>query len=397
MIPTELQNYLNALEKDLDEIGRKREELDKELKKPDRTPERAKVGQTTGGKILNFKPFWIPIPVWTKAVKPPDYATTDPEWKEFLKLEEDTERVKQLKAAIGRDIAEAVSDGLPPGVERSWGFDGNIGYSSNHIDFVFPWGPPVVYERPGLLVSPNGITWTMRKLSDERGRRFYRIFHPKIFALSFWEGGKVFCTHRYHTLRNGVSKYIGLEQKSPEPPNTSRRLTVAERDKLIKAFKIKKPPSLLTAEDPSDVIKALVPSPAPNSAMEAAVRAYKKKHSALQATAWKECPRGGCWLTGFVDVIGTRVTIRVTVKAIYLPAKDIFLGSPIVGDAVVMPKVSRLTADREKVEQMRAEKQKDEKSQSSPPKTQPLNPAKPKEDKVKIDPPSDQGEGKSPE
>jgi hypothetical protein len=358
LVPKEVRDHLDALEKDWEDFKKKRAELDKEVGRNVETSDLSKTAKAENWKPITFAPIWVPIPIWTTLKKAPEYKPTDPEWKEFLKLEQDRDRVKKLKAEIARTIATGVLDGLPPQVERAWGFDGTVSYDSGQIDFVFPFSPPNIYERPGLLITASGIKWTSQELSDERGRRFYRIFHPTVFAQAFWAGGKAFYKYHYASVTERVSKILGEEPRKSQPKTVSkafRGFSAAELAELKKAFTISSASILIDPQDAAELLKVLLPPPAPKSAMEAAVSAYKRKHTNLQVAKWKECPRGGCYLTGHVDIRGTKATIRVSVKAIYIPSQDIFLGSPIIGEAIVMPKLAIMTADKLKLEKIKNE------------------------------------------
>ena len=59
-------------------------------------------------------------------------------------------------------------------------------------------------------------------------------------------------------------------------------------------------------------------------------------------------------MNGYVDVIGTRATVRMPIRAIYLPAKDVFLWPSPVLDTLIMPNISALAADLARMEDQRA-------------------------------------------
>jgi hypothetical protein len=361
LVPREVRNHLDTLEKDWDDFKKKRAELDKELGRNVQVPDLSKITRGGNSRPSTSAPIWIPIPIWTTLKKAPEYKPTDPEWKEFLKLEQDRDRVKKLKGEVARTIATGVLDGLPPPVERAWGFDGKVSYDSGQIDFVFPFSPPNIYERPGLLITASGIKWTSQELPDERGRRFYRIFHPTVFAQAFWAGGKAFYKYHYTYVKKWISETLSEKPKTPQTKTVSRRFkgfSAAEQAQLKKAFTISTSSILIDPQDSAELLKVLLPPPAPKSAIEAAVNAYKRKHTHMQVAKWKECPRGGCYLTGHVDIRGTKATIRVSVKAIYIPSQDTFLGSPTIGEAIVMPKLSMMTADKLKLEKLKTENEK---------------------------------------
>jgi hypothetical protein len=358
LVPKDVRDHLETLEKDWDDFKKKRAELDKDLGRNIQNSELSNIAKGGNSKPPVFAPIWIPIPIWTTLKKAPEYKPTDLEWKEFLKLEQDPDRVKKLKREIARTVATGILDGLPPPVERAWGFDEKVSYDSGQIDFVFPFSPPNIYERPGLLITASGIKWTSQELPDDRGRRFHRIFHPTVFAQAFWAGGKAFYGYQYNSVSKWISERLDVQPKKPQTKTVSqgfKSFSAAEQALLKKAFTISSPSTLVDPQDPSELLKVLIPPPVPKSAMEAAVNAYKRKQTHLQVAKWKECPRGGCYLTGHVDVRGTKATIRVSVKAIYIPSQDTFLGSPIIGEAIVMPKLSMMTADKLKLEKLKTE------------------------------------------
>lgn len=358
LVPKAVLDRLNAHQKDWADFKKNRAELNKKLGENAQTPDLPKATKGGNSNTTSAPPIWIPIPIWTTLKKAPEYKATDPEWKEFLKLEQDPDRVQKLKDGIARNVATSILDGLAPPVERAWGFDGKVSCDSGHIDFVFPFSPPNIYERPGLLVTTSGIKWTSQELPDDRGRRFYRIFHPTVFAQAFWAGGKAFYRYHYNSFEKWISERLG-EQPKKSPSKTASKgfkgFSAAEQALLKKAFTISSSLTSIDLQDASELLKVLLPPPSPKSAMEAAVNAYKRKQTHMQVTKWKECPRGGCYLTGHVDIRGTKATIRASVKAIYIPSQDIFLGSPIIGEAIVMPKLSMMTADKLKMEKLKAE------------------------------------------
>lgn len=359
LVPKEVRDHLDKVEKDWVDFKKKRVQEDKEQSRKAQLSELSTRTATEQTSVIGFPPIWIPIPIWTIRKKPIEYMTTDPEWKEFVKLEQDKKRVKELKTIAAKAVAIAVLDGLPPAALRVWGFDGHVKFDTGRIDFVFPTHAPAPHERLGLMVSPRGIWWTTRPMTDERGRRFYRIFHPTVFASAFWAGGKAYYDYYFKIVETKASELLGNKARNPQArsiPKAPIGYTGKEQAELKKAFTTPNPSAPTDLTDTAALLKTLLPSPPPHSAMEAAVKAYKKTHTNLQVAKWKECPRGGCYLTGYVDIISPKATIRVTVKAVYIPSEDKFLGSPTVIEATAMPKVSVITADKLKAEKLREER-----------------------------------------
>jgi hypothetical protein len=119
LVPKEAWDRLNAHQKDWADFKKKRAELNKKLGENAQTPDLAKATKGGNSNTTSATPIWIPIPIWTTLKKAPEYKATDPEWKEFLKLEQDPARVQKLKDGIARNVATSILDGLPPPVERA--------------------------------------------------------------------------------------------------------------------------------------------------------------------------------------------------------------------------------------------------------------------------------------
>ncbi len=356
LVPKGVRDHLDKLEKDW-EVLKKSAQEEKELSKKAQVASVSKAQSAEKGKAVDSKPVYIPIPIWTTQKKSQDYKADDKEWQEFVRLEQDAKRIKDLKNTTAKAVANAVLDGLPHHMQKAWGLDGQIKYDTGLIDFVFPFGPPPIHERPALMITTDGnMKWTCQKLPDERGRRFYRIFHPTVFASAFWAGGIAFYHFYYRKARAKALEILG---DKPEEGTTQVKakagLTTKEKAEIKDALTISKPSTWKDLSDSAALLNTLVPPPAPKSALDAAVKAYRRQYTNLQVEKWKECPRGGCYLMGYVDIIGTKATIRVSVKAIYLPSQNIFLGSPTMGEAIVLPKVSLMTADLIKKEKLRTE------------------------------------------
>ena len=356
LVPKGVRDHFDKLEKDW-EVLKKSAEAEKELTKKGQVPNVTRVQSTDAGRSVDSKPVYIPIPIWTSQKKSQDYKATDKEWQEFVKLEQDPKRIKELKNATAKAVANAVLDNLPRHMQKAWGLDGQVKYDTGLIDFVFPFGPPPVHVRPALMITPDGnVKWTSQKLPDERGRRFYRIFHPTVFASAFWAGGKAFYHFYYKIVKEKASEFIGVRpEEGINQVQAKAGLTTKEKAEIKDALTISKPSASKDLLDSAALLHALVPPPKPKSALDAAVKAYRRQYTNLQVEKWKECPRGGCYLMGYVDIMGTKATIRVSVKAIYIPSQSIFLGSPTMGEAIVLPKVSLMTADLIKKENLRME------------------------------------------
>lgn len=353
LVPKEVRDHLHKLEKDWGSSKKTQTQQNTELSKTVQVADAGKVSPIGRKQPVDVHALWIPIPVWTIKTKSGEYKATDPEWKEFVKLEGDPKRVKALKAATAKAVATAVLDQLPSTALKAWGFDEKVKFDTGHIDFVFPFGPPPIYERPGLMITSTGLRLANQKLPDDTGRRYYRIFHPAIFAQAFWAGGKAFCQFYYARAVAKATKLLAGDSQNRLLTTLAKSFkgyTAAQQAQLKDAFTVSRPSTLIDPTDSAALLKLLLPSPDPQSALAVATKAYKRKQTTLQVAKLKECPRGGCFLTGYVDVIGSKATVRVTMKAVYIPSQDIFLGTPTVGEAIVMPKVAVINADKVKSE-----------------------------------------------
>ena len=368
LVPKETRDRLKALSKEAEDLAANQkktqeDELDKLNKDPNKRGDGIKIKRLLiGQQTENVSQLsWVPIPLWTIKTRSPNYNHADPEWKEFLKLEEDSERMHDVKNNVARQAAATIVKAIQPGTKRTLGLDEEISYSVKHVEVVFPFSPPDLYERPGLLIGSSSVAFATKPLPSSQGGRYHRIFHPTVVLGAFYAGGQVFFKHHYAVLMKRVSGSEDRTAKPLAPGKAAKGYTAAEKEQLDKSFGITKAgdqPKSATegslSDEASDLLKMLLPSPDKESALSKAAKAYKRHISELQIAALRRSLRGACYVTGFVDLYGSKATARIHVTAVYFPSQDVFFGDPkISADVIIIPKVGALTADMARREKTR--------------------------------------------
>ena len=359
VLPKAVRDNLKAMERDLETFTNDQRKLQQELA---RDRKAASNSSLTGASQRDaFTSFFIPIPIWTRQVPSPPYEFTDPEWNEFLKLNGDLIRRRKLRDIVSITSVAKAMKMVSPAARDQLGTSERMQMSTD-VDVVFPLAPPPVYERPGLLVTGNGIMLSSRKLPDAGGSRYHRIFHPQMFASSFWAGVKALCQFHYASfVALSLKPYSSSSDGSDTPHVQSKDQAGSDVTPSLEAEQampnsrsssaiVEHPQKDSTAgpdEEGSVVFhQTLVPPPAPQSAMEAAIRAYKIKFTEKQMAALQQMPRGGCWVRGTVYLCGTNGKWWLQVEAIYIPSKDEFLGLPRINDFWFYPDISLSTPNQ---------------------------------------------------
>ncbi|KZF26049.1 hypothetical protein L228DRAFT_279297 [Xylona heveae TC161] len=138
--------------------------------------------------------IFIPLG-WTREKPPRFYKASDPEWKAFAKLSRDPTKVNKLRrdlallafkaAGQNQTLAPFMGTESPPRLGRFW------------IDVDFPDGPPPEFERSGLEISPNNISWTTRPVAPHNYMRLKQALVPFSLFASFYASSFTLITMHY--------------------------------------------------------------------------------------------------------------------------------------------------------------------------------------------------------
>jgi hypothetical protein len=271
---------------------------------------------------------FIPI-TWLTKRKREFYSGSDPEWKEFVKLSNDKERVKAVKAKLCSAVCEEVSrkngnailiTGKPLTVRMSW------------LDFHFPLSAPPEYERSGFLWTDNEIKWVTRKFEEWQARRLYRVLFPSALVSALHMMGSTLFTSHFSSLK-GLWSSAGSEENkattkvSSAPNSTTKMSNDSPRSALESGDKKRTAQqSFRLAATPAayaELLRQIMPRPEPNTAIAAASTAFKINFLARWRASEYVMPRGSCIIKGEIGMQGPKGTCKMPVFAVYLPKEDV--------------------------------------------------------------------------
>ncbi|KAI1496982.1 hypothetical protein F5X99DRAFT_398393 [Biscogniauxia marginata] len=152
------------------------------------------------------EPLFIPFPGTTKMVEPLPYRSTDPEWRTFIKISKDLDRVR----AIQNDLAEMVRRAAathPMFVQRC-GKDITVG--KHWLDVNYPYKPPPTFVRTGLEIDDDSISIAEQPVDSLVVFRLQRTLWPSALTISLWSfSGALMKQNALH-----VAKAFGYEPRT---------------------------------------------------------------------------------------------------------------------------------------------------------------------------------------
>lgn len=314
--------------------------------------------------------WFIPFPGTTKQLKPGPYRGSDPEWQEYIKFSKD----KKLGEKVRKDLAEQVryicsSDpfltkhiGTQMMIRRYW------------LDIDFPISPPPIYQRSGIEITDEYVSWTTMPVDSLTVSRMRQVLWPSVFvqsSLAFW---KVLFSQNLH--RAGA--VLGWETK-PQPTYdalvalhkartangsnpgmttvpTTRNPNPAGAHKqpdMINASTTNANPSSPTSKKLNDLetqvdkptaaggIDLVKPSlELAQEHMSGARKAFKAKWASTWRPAPADPPRGSITVSGLIEVEAPKAWIVIDVKSHWDPkTKEYDLRSTRFALRRVQPKV----------------------------------------------------------
>ncbi|KAL5409784.1 hypothetical protein PMIN03_005770 [Paraphaeosphaeria minitans] len=257
------------------------------------------------------------------------YRGSDPEWQTFVRLARDRPRVEKIRGELVTMVRELASKN-PKFTVLLGKIDTTKG--SIWIEVKFPDGPPLEYERPGILLTED---LTFRKgaqvVDPIHHRTLANVLMPTAVANSVYADMK----RRLHGQWLDLRKYVGFEVKqSPvenmfkglSPPTGKATTTTqppvgpttpgapatadAEKQAQLPAPSTPTKPALeklgLTLPDPGQ-------APTMNLAYFRLMLMKNRQPLSL------EPPRGTFIVTGLVELIGDKAKMTLDITACYDP------------------------------------------------------------------------------
>ncbi|KAL8785585.1 MAG: hypothetical protein Q9195_008571 [Heterodermia aff. obscurata] len=331
--PQELENT-----KDVEAKNAEEEEEDAEI--PEEMPEDA-----------------LFIPLWFARKKPKTfYKGTDPEWQSFIDFSKDRKRSQFIRSAwdlssvvifdelaglIGRHMSslkEMQSKlGMPIETRKFW------------LDIDFPDGPPPEYERTGLEIADDYIALTTRPVDAIEVSRLQESLWPLPVAVSLWSSYSTLWSLQLARAKGLLGIKSGEQAPGASTPKMLdfQKLTEGDEDETSQSNA-----NFDEGEETTNSESTPPPAP-PSQAMSAAdiskmstaeQRLYKLglrgamqdlgaalhvfQHSLIRTWKMPKVPpeRGSIIISGLVELVGSKATCVIDVRAAYHPKENRWVG-----------------------------------------------------------------------
>lgn len=258
------------------------------------------------------------------------YKGSDPEWQAFIRVTKDPRQMQKIRSDLVTMTREHFSkmpkmDALLGKIDTTKG--------ATWIDITFPEGPPVEYERPGIVLTED---LTLRKgvqsVDSRHHEKLANVLMPTAVADSVYSDMK----RRLHYQWLGLKRYAGFEVKQspvenmmrglPSPPSKATSATQPTVGSTTlgapTAADAEKQAQPLTPSAPTigtlTNLAAILPDPeqAPTMKLSHLRNMMRRHRKHVDHTP----PRGTILVTGLIELIGNRAKLVLDVTACYDPS-----------------------------------------------------------------------------
>ncbi|KAI4207251.1 MAG: hypothetical protein LQ348_000636 [Seirophora lacunosa] len=261
------------------------------------------------------------------------YKFSDPEWQSFIQLSKNRELCDFLKNQLTGLVGEI---GSKPIFQRALGEKNRP--RKFWIDIDYPQGPPPEYERKGLEVGEEHISWTTRPVHPLHYAKLQRALWPAPMASSLWASQKTLLSLQISKIRSAlglISDSEALETKKNNPSEGQLQEVAQERgaqkEEHASESDGEMPPGSssfhkgsvesLTKNGSSDRSRSL-PIPDFGGDTLSAMNAFKSTFSQTSSPANTPPERGTVLFSGLVELVGPKGIAVLDVHAVYHPAKQ---------------------------------------------------------------------------
>ncbi|GAQ12051.1 hypothetical protein ALT_9372 [Aspergillus lentulus] len=274
-------------------------------------------------------PFFIPLG-WPHLREGKFYSSSDPEWREFVRISRDGRKLESLKddlATIALRNASASNILLQL-------LGGPLTITGFWLVHHFPSRAPPEYALPGLEIADTEISWAVRPVSSDTGDCIRKCMKPLFVALAARDAYLVLMKRQLSRMGFQVSDKIqsgtdslvmppsgtvftGLIDGSAGHHKTGSQLSFADE-----------PHGRVTQQNhpwlnPSSVLSSLqwlpLPNLGPESDLRAAAVAFKWRLNDCWARELRTPRRGTFFIVGPVGLKGPKGFCRVDVRGEYDP------------------------------------------------------------------------------
>ncbi|KAI9854785.1 MAG: hypothetical protein M1824_006597 [Vezdaea acicularis] len=269
------------------------------------------------------------------------YKGSDPEWQEFIKFSQDSQRVEKVK----RDLAAILGDAANRDKQFQLKFGSPLNVHRYWLDMDYPDGPPPRYMRFGLFISDHA-TFTYRPVTPWNYFRFYQALSPTPLAKSLYAGHDALVSHQLKKLKGLILPGPNSEQKRGMGvqfgASDSNRASEGDLHATTSTQRSLSPPSTESSSQrastgASDGREALRNSsdgiilPIPSASiipeglkveMKPGVSAFKKQLVRSWRPASDQSSSGCIMVTGLVEIAGPHAVAVFDVKGHFNPKVD---------------------------------------------------------------------------
>ncbi|KAI1191763.1 hypothetical protein F5B17DRAFT_380845 [Nemania serpens] len=167
---------------------------------------------------------FIPLPGTTRMVPSLPYRSSDPEWREFLKISRDQALGLSIRTSLAELACRAVSRHSL--LASRWGKDAAV--SKYWLDIYYPFRPPPTFVRKGLSISGDGIRVEEQPVDSAIVSRTRHALWPSALASALWSFTSALMTQNVAA----ISKFFGHEIQPP--PSTNVYLAMEKFQQQLK-------------------------------------------------------------------------------------------------------------------------------------------------------------------
>ncbi|EDU50784.1 predicted protein [Pyrenophora tritici-repentis Pt-1C-BFP] len=255
------------------------------------------------------------------------YKGTDPEWQEFRKLATDRPRLEKIRGDLVSTLRGTLAKN-PNWILKLGKVDTSKG--KTWLEFKFPDGPPVEYERPGIELTEN-LEWrkATRPVNFSHHDRLKRLMYPKEVADALYND----TTNKVKGLWKGFQVYMGWHQESKSdtvqqlvqriaanPQSSASQPTTTTPDPASASSTDSQQPSITTSSAPIDGppkdLGFVLPEP---KKLTLDLSRFRAEFQRAFKPSPPPLPRGVFYIIGLVEVYGARARSTFSVIAIYDP------------------------------------------------------------------------------
>lgn len=327
-------------------------------------------------------PIRITVPIWLRKGHQRMYTEFDPEWKEFVKLQNDKKRLDQIKRQVGEAVVHQIGDNGKNKFELALiKFNGRVGIALEVVPQVFT---PPIYEVPCFLISPSSLSFGWRPLTAQAGARMERVFRPVVLFDASTAALGTFFSITYAVTKAKIMDKLGwskvgnakstivLPQIPPESPdqvNASSATNTQSAKPIFPRF-----PSLENGDAMRKMHSDVVGSMPYSVAIQHATYAFNHVRNARQKLAVSTNVKGVCQVRGHITFFGDRGKFNLEVIAYYLPTDNVFLGAISVKSGWVVQDYRAWEKLKENERKQREQKRIQSKTPNAPTGSTPTKP-----------------------